>query len=65
MYGFQININGEWLWVSTGGVRYEFDTEAKAYNAMSMCYPDQLREQRLGGTPKVRVQQLPEINHDH
>lgn len=61
MYGFQININGDWLWVGTSsGNRYEYATEREAYDMMSMCYPDRLREQRLGGTTKVRVQQIPE-----
>lgn len=60
MFGFQVKINGQWLWVCTSsGSRYEYETEDKAQQRMEMCYPDQIREARLGGEQKVRVKEIP------
>lgn len=39
----------------TGGKPYEYATRAEAARMLSVCYPDQLREQRLGGPEVVRV----------
>lgn len=55
-YGMQVKVSGEWLWVCpTGGKPYSYETEREASNALHMCYPDQLRAQRLGGEKTVRV----------
>lgn len=57
----QIKKDGQWLWVRTSnGVRYEYRTAAEAATRMEMCYPDQVREQRLGEHLKVRVAKIPE-----
>ena len=61
-WGFQIKKEDKWLWVSTSsGVRYEYDTRDEAYSMSYMCYPDQWREQRLGGEKQVRIKQIPDV----
>jgi hypothetical protein len=34
---------------------YSYDTREEAEKMLSICYPDQLREERLGGPQVVRV----------
>lgn len=59
--GFQIKINDEWLWCSTSsGERYEYPSQQKASEMASICYPDQIREHRLGGECRVRVRETPD-----
>jgi hypothetical protein len=36
---------------------YEFDTEKDATEMAEICYPDQMREHRLGGPETVRVRE--------
>lgn len=62
----QILRDGEWLWSHpTGGNRYEYPSREDAYHMLSICYPDQLRAQRLGGNKVVRVQQIEENQNDN
>jgi hypothetical protein len=37
--------------------RYEYETEEEAASMARMCFPDQMREARLGADPVVRVRQ--------
>jgi hypothetical protein len=39
----------------TGGPPYRYDTEEEAKAVMRMCYPEQLRDDRLDRTPGRRV----------
>lgn len=58
-WGMQILVKGEWLWIApANGSRYEFPTEAKACEMLGICYPDQVREHKLGGEKKVRVKEI-------
>jgi len=43
----------------SGGKRYEYATEDEARRMLGICYPDQLREERLGGAQRVRVREAP------
>lgn len=48
----------EWLAVHpTKGEVYCYDTQQEAATMLRMCYPDALRDARLGDTPEVRVTQ--------
>lgn len=38
-----------------GGKPYEYATEEEAWNMLNICYPDQIREQRLFGEENARV----------
>lgn len=44
-----------------GEPRYEYDTREEAERMLRICYPDQLRLDRLDGTPgaRVRVVEVP------
>jgi hypothetical protein len=58
-WGIQLKKGDEWLWVATSsGDRYKFDTEDKARSAARMSYPDQMREQRLGGEKVIRIREI-------
>lgn len=49
---------GEWEPMRpSGGERYKYDTEGDANHMAEVCYPDQMREARLGGVQLVRVRQ--------
>ena len=51
-----LGADGQWHSIHlTGGSRYEYDTYHDAHKMLSICYPDQIREHRLGGTKTVRV----------
>lgn len=39
----------------TGGKVYEYPTADQAWHMLDICYPDQIREQRLFGEELVRV----------
>ena len=53
----QVNLGGTWTWVHpSGGKRYEYPTKDRAQYMLEICYPDQIREQKLGGPITVRVQ---------
>lgn len=61
-FRMQVLVNGAWSFVRpAGGEPYEYDTEDEAQKMLRICYPDQLREDRLAGTPgaQVRVLALP------
>jgi len=54
---FQINVGHKdppnWVSVGpTGKEPYNYDTEEEAQYMLELCYPDQCREDRLGGHPK-------------
>ena len=56
MYGMQLLLNGHWVWdAPTNGLPYQYSSEEEAYIMLYMCYPDQVRAQRLGGNKTVRV----------
>ena len=60
-FGIQIKIKGEWLNVApTGGDPYRYATKPEAEHILWICYPDQLRTQRLGGEVTVRVHKFEE-----
>ena len=65
MFGVQLHLDGEWQWIHPVArypekpKPYTFPTEEAAESCMRMCYPDQVRQQRLGGKVKVRVQPYP------
>lgn len=44
----------------TGGHPYVYDTEEEAAHMLNTCYPDQCREDRLGGQP--RQTRIVEVN---
>ncbi len=49
---------GSYRWTPVGPTRgqpYTYDTVAAACDMLSICYPDQVREARLGADPVVRV----------
>jgi len=71
----QINLGNEdppnWVSVSPSGSKtpYEYDTKQEAAHMLDTCYPDQCREDRLGGVPKqTRVIEViapkPKYAHD-
>jgi hypothetical protein len=46
----------EWVDVRpSGGSRYEYATEEQAKNMLAICYPDELRNGRLGRESRARV----------
>jgi hypothetical protein len=52
----EILISTEWkAMCRSDGKRYEFGSEMEAKQCAMMCYPDQLREHRLGGNEVVRT----------
>lgn len=57
--GFQIQIKLGDNWHSVRkdakSQPYEYETETEAWNMMNICYPDQVRAQRLGRDKTVRV----------
>lgn len=56
MYYMQVNLSGKWVLIApTNGAPYRYGTRAEAENMLGVCYPDQIREHRLGGPQKVRV----------
>ena len=58
-WGIQVLLHDGWTWLRPSqGTAYEFPFEEDAYRMMSMCYPDQVIEARLGGNKVVRVQQI-------
>jgi hypothetical protein len=55
-FEFQIRINGEWKSIAPTGCKpYQCDTRQEAERTLKMCYPDQVRAQRLGGDICARV----------
>jgi hypothetical protein len=50
-----------WMGVRPGNKNYEFiyryQDKRKAINMLRTCYPDQVRDARLGDTPVVRITQ--------
>ena len=61
MYGMQLLLDVYWVWVApANGMPYQYSSEEEAYNMLCMCYPDQVRAERLGGKKKVRVFKFPE-----
>lgn len=56
----QVLVNDEWKWVklTKSHIPYLYDTQDDAYDMLTICYPDQVREIRLGTSePKVRVKE--------
>lgn len=59
-WGMQVLIDKEWKWVSLNKTHmpYLYNTQEDAYDMLTICYPDQVREIRLGTSePKVRVKE--------
>lgn len=56
----KVYVNGERKFQSVhlDGKPYEYPTEDKAWEMLNICYPDQIREQRLFGEELVRVVEL-------
>lgn len=56
-FRIQVKVNGRFTDLRRGGAGppYEFEEREQAELAMRLCYPDQLREQRLGGPETVKV----------
>jgi hypothetical protein len=54
--------NDEWCSVRPSGGKppYRYPTRGQARNMMRICYPDQVREVRLGGEPSVRIVEVSE-----
>lgn len=56
MYYMQVKVAGEWVLIApTNGQPYKYGTKAEAERMLGICYPDQIREHRLGGQQVVRV----------
>lgn len=56
----EVKTRGVWLAVHpSSGKRYEYATEGEARDMLRICYPDQLREERLGGEQVARVREVP------
>uniref|UniRef100_A0A6H1ZV49 Uncharacterized protein n=1 Tax=viral metagenome TaxID=1070528 RepID=A0A6H1ZV49_9ZZZZ len=53
----QVLVDGEWRSVKPGGSSepYRYPDKESAARMLRICYPDQLREARLGGEPTVRL----------
>lgn len=59
MWIMEVLVKGEWRAVRpTGGDPYKYETKEEAEDMLRMCYPDQVREIRLGGDPEVRVREV-------
>ena len=56
-YQIQIKMDGNWYSVRRDkkSKPYEYETETEAWNMMNICYPDQVRSQKLGKDKTVRV----------
>jgi len=55
----ELKINGKWRPIRpTNGNVYTFETKEEARRMLNICYPDQCREQRLGGEITVRVSEV-------
>jgi len=58
-WGMQVLIDDEWKWVHlTGGKRYEYSTENEARHMLNICYPDQIRENKLGLKRTIRIKEI-------
>lgn len=56
MYYMQAKVAGNWVLIApTNGQPYQYGTKAEAERMLAICYPDQIREHRLGGAQAVRV----------
>lgn len=62
MWGMQVKLrDGTWSWVHpVNAERYEYPTKTMAEEMLNICYPEQVRAQKLGGLPSVRVQGIPD-----
>lgn len=57
-WSLALGADGVWKSVQQSGcagVPYSYATKEEAENMLGICYPDQVREARLFGSPKVRV----------
>lgn len=58
-WGMQVLVNNEWKWIKQSNrthAPYVYNSEELAHIMLNMCYPDQVREIKLGTSePKVRV----------
>jgi hypothetical protein len=56
MYRIQVRIGTQWQDLRpAGGQPYRYPTKQEAEHMRRLCYPDQVREERLGGDPVTRV----------
>lgn len=65
MWRAQVLVDGKWEYVRPGGnaaLPYRFKDESTAYGMLELCYPDALREMRLGGEKTVRVVEEEEMS---
>jgi len=52
----QVCVNKRWKDVhAPGELAYLFESQKLAEDMMNLCYPDQVREEKLGGNQTVRV----------
>ncbi len=59
MFGIQVKVNGVWCFMCPSfGKPYQYPTQDEASRMMHICYPDQIREHRLGGEGVVRVKEF-------
>lgn len=56
-YVMQIKLEGVWTAVRGSGLPhpYEYDTQEEAERMLRICYPDLVREERLGGEQLARA----------
>lgn len=64
-WGIQILIEDKWRWMHpTRGDRYEYPLHMDAEIMLNICYPDQIREYKLGGKQTVRIMEITGENDD-
>jgi hypothetical protein len=58
----QVKVGDEWRSVRPTGSEdpYRYPDKESAAKMLRICYPDQLREARLGGDPVVRLKEVEE-----
>jgi len=54
----EVLTDGEWKAVHpSGGEPYTYKTKEEAANMLRTCYPEQVRDWRLGGEPRARIRE--------
>lgn len=54
-FEMQLKRDGKWHSIGTKSGIYRYPDRESAERMLSICYPDQLRSERLGGEQEVRV----------
>jgi len=61
----ELKIKDKWRPIhATGQPPYKYDTKIEAVEMANLCYPDQIREARLGAEHIVRVREVTDEEYE-